>query len=190
MDAHVVPDPPQPFRRRSVRLVDHGYGHGLYFVTICGTQRTPLFGAVNSRGMCLSPVGEIARDEWARTLNRPEIVPDVFVVMPDHVHVLFGVVPIGGDSPTDTSCGRGTARCAPTPPPDAPRAFGQVVPRTVPAIIRAYKSAVTRAVRQAHPEMTVWQRGYHDRVVRSEREAQNTRRYIAENPERWASRAA
>ena len=53
--------------------------------------------------------------------------------------------------------------------------------------MRQYKSAVTK--RAGHP---VWQRGYHDRVVRTAREAANVRRYIADNPQNtvtgWKSR--
>ena len=48
---------------------------------------------------------------------------------------------------------------------------------TVPAIIGGYKSAVTKRVGQP-----VWQRGYHDRIVRTAREAANARRYIDANP--------
>ena len=31
----------------------------------------------------------------------------------------------------------------------------------------------------------VWQRSFHDRIVRTDREANTLRRYIAENPARW-----
>jgi len=32
----------------------------------------------------------------------------------------------------------------------------------------------------------VWQRGFHDHVVRSSRELEAIRKYIAENPRRWS----
>ncbi|MEM7787709.1 MAG: hypothetical protein AAF594_08285, partial [Bacteroidota bacterium] len=57
-------------------------------------------------------------------------------------------------------------------------------------VVRSYKSAVTRAVNltRGTPGVAVWQRGYHDRVVRTAAEAAAVRRYIAENPARWTPR--
>ncbi len=56
-------------------------------------------------------------------------------------------------------------------------------------MINAYKAAVTREVRRRGlwPEGPLWQGRFHDRVVRSETEADRIRRYVAENPTRWAA---
>ncbi|MEM1117855.1 MAG: hypothetical protein AAGJ11_15190 [Bacteroidota bacterium] len=79
-------------RRRSVRLRRHDYAGGLYFITICTRRRQPLFGEVLAGQMVLSALGAIARDEWRRTeAVRPTVRLDAFVVMPDHVHLLFGI---------------------------------------------------------------------------------------------------
>ena len=58
---------------------------------------------------------------------------------------------------------------------------------TVPAVVRGYTSAVTRAVRLhlGIHDLAVWQRGYHDRIVRTDREAENVRQYVASHPARW-----
>jgi len=50
------------------------------------------------------------------------------------------------------------------------------------------KSVSTRRIRRlpGSPAGPVWQRGYFERVVRSEREQGLVLRYIAENPLRWA----
>ena len=169
--------------RRSVRLRGVDYGQpGLYFVTICTFGRQSVFGAVRAGEMHLSAFGEIARDEWLRTPTlRAGVALDAFVVMPDHVHLLVGIV--GNDVGTGDAR-RGTARCAPTPTEPTQR-FGTMKPESIPAIVRAYKSAVTRHIRQLDPTARVWQRGYHDRIVRHPREAEAIRRYIAENPARW-----
>ena len=179
--------------RRSVRLRHHGYAGGLYFVTICTADRRHLFGGVADGAMRLSPAGRIAHDLWVDTPGHcPAVVPDAFVVMPDHVHLLFGIADGGvGDIDRNRDIGhrRGTACCAPTPTvgDGGVRRFGVIAAGTVPVIVRSYKSAVTRAVRAAHGHAVgaVWQRGYHDRVVRTRREADAVRRYIAQNPARW-----
>ena len=189
--------------RRSVRLASADYAApGLYFVTVVSAHRAPVFGRLDGDRVRLSDAGCVAHGEWVRTGDlRAGVVLDAFVVMPDHVHLLFGIT--GGAAgapdvpPTDcrrgTACcalpsvvqsgGQGTARCAPTcagtPCAGMLAAFGHLRQTSVPAIVRAYKSAVSRAV-----GAPVWQRGYHDRIVRTPREAENVRRYIAENPGR------
>ena len=185
-------------RRRSVRLRFHDYRGGLYFITICTRNRRRLFGDVVDGEMALSVLGRIAHDECLRTGRvRLDVVLDAFVVMPDHVHLLFGI--------TDSDDRRGTARraldpaapnegtaCrAPTDDWSSRRQVAQPDRETVPTIVRAYKSAVTRAVNlhRQSPGAPVWQRGYYDRVVRSDREAEAVRRYIEANPPRWRNRA-
>lgn len=85
--------------RRSPRHPLHDYRQpGLYFVTVCTADRQPVFGTVRAGEMHRSAFGDIAQIEWLRTFEmRPYLVPDVFVVMPDHVHLLFGLM--GGDAP-------------------------------------------------------------------------------------------
>ena len=133
--------------------------------------------------MVLYPLGVIARDEWLRTAEvRTTIALDASVVMPDHVHLLFGILPRDGNAPdTATMPPVGaTRRVAPTEhrAPGPPRG-------SVSAIIGRYKSLVTKRIRALDPTVHVWQRSFHDRIVRTDREATALRRYIAENPARW-----
>ena len=171
-----------PHRRRSVRLAHHDYAGGLYFVTVVTAGRRPLFGAVAGGVMRRSALGDIAHDEWVRTgFVRPTVWLDAFVVMPDHVHLLFGIAPTHGDA-------HGTPHRRGTPPvcPYNARRFGTALPDTVASIMRQYKSVVTKRIWADHGHAigAVWQRGYHDRVVRTTREATNVRRYIRDNPAR------
>jgi putative transposase len=65
--------------------------------------------------------------------------------------------------------------------------FGAPVSRSIPTIIRSFKAATTKKINDVHntPGTTVWQRGYHDRVIRNDRELQAVRLYIADNPGKW-----
>lgn len=54
----------------------------------------------------------------------------------------------------------------------------RVSPLTV--IVGAFKACATRAAGRP-----LWQRGYHDRVIRDERELTAIRQYIADNPAKW-----
>jgi hypothetical protein len=57
----------------------------------------------------------------------------------------------------------------------------------LPAIIGGFKSAVTNRINELRgtPGAAVWQRSFHDRVVRDETELNAYRRYIDANPRRW-----
>ncbi|PAP79754.1 hypothetical protein B1759_11840 [Rubrivirga sp. SAORIC476] len=168
--------------RRSVRLRAHDYRAGLYFVTVCTHGRQRLFGDVVDGEVVLSVAGRIARVRTAEV--RPSVVLDAFVVMPDHVHLLFGVVPDDTPRADDGSSRRGVLQYAPTD--GAPRSF-QSPSGSVGAVVRGYKGAVTNAIKRLWqaPDARVWQRSFHDRVVRTGREADAIRRYIADNPARW-----
>ncbi|MDQ3995006.1 MAG: transposase [Actinomycetota bacterium] len=53
--------------------------------------------------------------------------------------------------------------------------------RPLPVVIGTFKAAVSRTV-----GYSVWQRSYHERVIRDECELAVKRQYIADNPMKWA----
>jgi REP element-mobilizing transposase RayT len=57
---------------------------------------------------------------------------------------------------------------------------------SVSAIIRSYKSAVTRTIRRSGCPDFAWQPRFYDRVVRNDREFDAVRAYIQANPVRWS----
>ena len=162
-------------RRRSIRLKGYDYTQpGAYFVTICTHGRAMLFGRVVDGEMALNAYGEIVREEWFRTVQvRPymELFPDEFVVMPNHIHGIVWIVDVGA-----------RRRHAPTR-----EQFGRPVPGSLPTIVRAFKSAVTRRINalRGTPGAPVWQRNYYEHIIRTERALDAIRRYIAANPLRW-----
>lgn len=168
---------PQRHHRRSIRLKEYDYTQpGAYFVTICAHGRAPLFGDVVDGEMRLNEYGEIVRAEWFKTAQlRSHVVlhEDEFVVMPNHIHGIIWIVDDVG----------ATRRVAPTKtnPPAGP------APGSIGAIVGQFKSAVTRRINQRRgtPGVRVWQRNYHEHIIRHERALNAIRRYIAENPLRW-----
>ena len=63
-----------------------------------------------------------------------------------------------------------------------------VQPGSIGAIVGNFKSLTARRINNLRrtPGAKVWQRGYYDRIVRNERELNAIRRYIVDNPRRWA----
>ena len=52
-------------------------------------------------------------------------------------------------------------------------------------IIAQFKSGVTRKIRMENPEISIWQRSYHDHVIRSQKEYETIWSYIDANPINW-----
>ena len=76
---------------------------------------------------------------------------------------------------------KGMARHAPT------REFAKPIAQSLPTIIGAFKSAVTKHINitrntQGRP---VWQRNYYEHVIRDERKLFAIRKYIRNNPLNW-----
>ena len=161
--------------RRSLRLRGYDYASpGAYFVTLSTHDRACLFGDVVGGVMSMNDAGCIVADECHRTATiRNGVSMDQYVVMPNHFH---GIVALRD--------GRGTARRAPTV-----ERFAAPVAGSIPTIIRAFKSAVTKRINDLRgmPGASVWQRGYHEHIIRHEDEWHRVRRYVEENPTRWAT---
>ena len=52
-------------------------------------------------------------------------------------------------------------------------------------IIAQYKSGVTREIRKLCPNQNVWQRSYHDHVIRDQKGFEKIWTYIENNPLKW-----
>jgi REP element-mobilizing transposase RayT len=157
-------------------------------VTICTFEREFLFGDIVDGVMRLNMFGKTVRDEWLFTATlRDYVVLDEFIVMPNHFHAVLMIDDRRGTARrapgVDGKTGQGTARRAP-----AAESFGRPVVGSLPTIIRSFKSAAAKHINQLrdNPGGAVWQRNYHERVIRDDRELTGIRQYIADNPTRWA----
>ncbi len=56
---------------------------------------------------------------------------------------------------------------------------------TIGAIIRGYKSSVTKQLNLMNIGCAVWQRNYHEHIIRNEQSYQNISNYIIHNPTKW-----
>ena len=170
---------PLRHHRRSIRLKGYDYTRpGAYFVTICTHDRICLFGDVVNGRMELNEYGQIVREEWFRSAEirrEIELYPDEFVVMPNHLHGIVWIVPVGAMGPS------------PQPErPESTRPHGPA-PRSLASFVGGFKSAVTRQInlRRGTPGARVWQRNYYEHIIRNGRALNAIRRYIRYNPLRW-----
>lgn len=56
---------------------------------------------------------------------------------------------------------------------------------TVSDIVGAYKSEISRSIHQQHAETPVWQKSFHDHIIRTQTEWEKIWNYIELNPEKW-----
>jgi putative transposase len=203
---------PEIHHRRTIRLKGHDYSStGMYFVTTCVKGHECMFGCIRDNVIHLSDAGRVAETVWTGLPDRfPMVTLDEFVVMPNHFHGIVVIAESAGDKGAmDMGAMNGGAmNCAPTddipfdhvgarfiaPRIDTPRinAPGFNTPRfPVPAtptlgeIIRVFKAVSARLIRKHHVPEFAWQRNYYERIIRDERELNNIREYIVNNPTRW-----
>jgi len=166
---------PDIHHRRSIRLKGYDYSQaGLYFITICTKNREHLFGQIENGIMILNEFGEIANNEWLKTADiRDNVELLEYIIMPNHMH---GIILLN-----DMDDRRGTARRAPT------MQFGKPIPRSLPTIIRSFKSAVTKQINilRNMPGVPVWQRNYYEHIIRNEKSYYQIAEYIRNNPLKW-----
>lgn len=144
--------------RKTIRLRCFDYSTpGAYLVTICTHHRQPLLGQCRDDEVRLTAAGAAVETCWSRIPVHFAVELDMFVVMPNHVHGILVLVRAGHAPPLQT-------------------------------VVGSFKSAATREVNQLRetPGTSVWQRGYHDHVIRDECDLQRVREYIATNPARWS----
>ena len=163
---------PEKHHRRSVRLKEYDYSRaGAYFVTICTHNREYLFGNVVNDETVLSRHGEIVKNVWCNLTNHYlNIKLDAFVVMPNHIHGIIILMDMN-------NVGAGFK--------PAPTDLIKYYPLS--EIVRAFKTFSARHVSELRitPGIPVWQRNYHEHIVRNENEINRIREYIMHNPLRW-----
>ncbi len=89
------------YRIESTRLPDYDYASsGWYHVVVCTKHRACWFGEIVDGIMGLSSSGCIVADEWLQTPHiRPYVVLDAWIVMPNHVHGIPGIVDRNVETP-------------------------------------------------------------------------------------------
>lgn len=203
------------YYRRSIRLKGYNYaGLGAYYITLCAWNRENLFGEIISGKMILNELGRVVYEEWANTTKiRSNILLDVFVVMPNHMHGIIIITEnrgklvindrqgeLSGDNhKEDTGC-KGVLQYAPTQIVPTKITSGsngsssqmkvtplQSTSQTVGAVVRGFKGAAAKRINQLRgtPGSPVWQRNYYEHIIRNQDAFDRICQYIINNPANW-----
>ena len=127
--------------------------------------------------MALNHLGQVVAEEWQHVATaRRKVQLDAFVVMPNHVH---GIIFIDNESDRATS----TIVHAVTG-----KRSGTLQSGSLGAIVGHFKAAVSRRAKTLGLDsgQTLWQRNYYEHIMRNEKSLNEIRKYILENPAKWA----
>ena len=193
-----------PPRRRNMRLRNYDYSQpGAYFVSICVQHRKCLFGTITDGKMQLNEIAQIVVECWKHI---PQHFPSVklgdYVIMPNHMHGIIawdipktislhpskntrdrrGEVPspTNRKNMTSTSNRRGEV-------PSPVNRKDKIPSPSLGKIVAYFKYQSTKHINQHNniSRTRIWQRNYHDHVIRDDKDLQRLRQYIQNNPMKW-----
>lgn len=144
--------------RKPNRLPGYDYSrNGAYFLTICVKDRMNLLWKTNAafselNNPPLSDMGLIVEQAIKNIASiYPSVYVDIYVVMPNHIHMIIRVNrPVGKDSPS------------------------------ISTIVNQMKGYISKRIGRS-----IWQKLFHDHVIRNEDEYQKIWEYIDTNPVNW-----
>lgn len=202
---------PGIYHRRSIRLKGYDYSQaGLYFITICCQDRICRFGHVKNGEIILNDAGKLIETEWLNLKTRfSGIKLHDYVVMPNHFHAILEIVGAtlvvapndddaqnvsGTHNDDDSKNVSGTQNDGDLQKgqPQGIAPTDTVKNKTIGDMMDAFKSITTveyiRGVKTFgwRPfDSKLWQRNYHEHIIRNEQSYRIISEYIINNPVKW-----
>ena len=153
-------------QRKAARLREYDYSSpGAYFVTVCTASRRCILseiavgdGVLDVPHVRLSPFGRIVEETLLEMAETYAWLSlDRYVIMPNHIRLLLRIEENG--------------------PSGTPAPTNALLPRLISTLKRFTNKRCGLAL---------WQRSYHEHVIRGEEDYREIWRYIDENPAKWA----
>jgi len=155
--------------RKNIRLANWDYSsHGVYHVTICTHDKACLFGRIETpseaqKRMDCSLTPKMSLSELGRICE--SVIAQTEADYADITLLTHVVMPnhihllVSIKAQAATKLG---------------------------SFVRTVKARTTTQARKLCPNIAVWQRGYHDHIIRGEHDFEATWEYIENNPAKWA----
>ena len=157
-------------KRKRTRLENYDYSqNGAYFITVCSHNKQCIFSniaggsALDAPKSQLTHIGRITEKELLNIeMHYQNVKLDKYVIMPNHIHLIIII----------------SERINPFP----------TKKYDISNVIGKFKAAVTRNVGNAfmHSEkIKIWQKSFHDHIIRDEADYLKIWNYIDTNPQKW-----
>jgi REP element-mobilizing transposase RayT len=158
-------------KRKNTRLQYYDYNSpGAYFITFCVHNRknmlSRIVGAIQeSPEAKLSEYGVILDNVIKNLPTHLKATVDCYVIMPNHVHMIILI--------TDDE-ELGAIR-------ESPLRIRSILSKLVGYI----KMNASKTINKLYGRQKIWQRGYHDHIIRGRSDYDRIAKYICENPKTW-----
>lgn len=150
-------------KRKRTRLKDFDYSaNGYYFVTVCTQNKLNILSFVGE-GFTLPKLkkyGKIVQQNIEMiNAKYPTIIPEKYVIMPNHIHLLIKIENDGRGNPSPT----------------------------ISNVVGWFKYFATKEINLADgvSERKIFQRSFHDHIIRGESDYLKIWNYIDTNPIKW-----
>ncbi len=156
---------------------------GWYFITVCSEDKGDIFGVVKNNKIIVNKCGAVVGNKIGEIKNHfIDLNVDDYVIMPNHVHLLIWVKFSVGNAYMHSKNGKEVNRNW-----ERNAYMRSVLPvkrsdMLIPKVIQNFKAAVSREL-----EVRIWQKSYHDEIVRNKEMLERIRKYIKDNPKNWNS---
>ena len=161
-------------QRKRMRLKNYDYSKpGAYFITICTENRRKILSRIvgadvldGPKTVSLLPHGEIA-EKYIRQWNdfHDDAKVERYVIMPNHIHIILAVYS-GDIMPMEGGASR-------TSPPTRQH-------EEVSQFVSTFKRFCNKEYGG-----NIWQRSFHDHIIRDRQDYDEISKYIHENPIKW-----
>ena len=158
-------------KRKRLRLQNFDYSTpGAYFITICTHNRkcmlSQIVGAIHeSPETKLTEYGEIVDKIIKDVPGHCKATVDRYIIMPNHIHFLILI--------TDTEELRAIR--------ESPLRGRSVISKMIGYV----KMNASKEIHNRFGKTNLWQRGFHDHIIRDRNDYEKIAKYIDENPMRW-----
>ena len=143
------------YSRKPTRIPNYDYINSNYYFITICTHNKA---CLFGKPRDLNYLGKIAEECLKKIPDHyPQAQIDQAVVMPNHVHA---IIVIGTGTDTESL-------------PNLSQIVGQ------------YKMSVTKKIHEYKPDLQVWQRSFHDHIIRNQKGYENIWEYIKSNPIKW-----
>jgi REP-associated tyrosine transposase len=161
--------------RKRIRLKGYDYKKpGYYFITINTNKCIQDISKIINGKVELNELGKIVNDVWNDLPNHyPNRELDEYIIMPNHVHGIIRLINSREGFITLPNKNEKTKK----------------MNHGLPEIIRGFKTFSSKTINERIKPVPKfgWQKSYYDRIIRSERELDNVRKYILRNPINWGN---
>ncbi len=148
-------------KRKKIRLTEYDYSqNGAYFVTICTKDRKMLFGDVGADSISARMINRTFKQTIDKYSN---VHCDKYVIMPNHFHAIIEIK-------------RADMESAPT--------ISEIVQEFKRYSTVEYIKLVKEKLLPPFDKQ-IWQRSFHDHIIRNEYDYREIWEYIDTNPMKW-----